>query len=68
MHGTVSRSAACVLSDQKIKILKNFTLSLVLYIAASSLVLCLRALCMGSAKPKDQISFVNTQILTGFLH
>lgn len=55
MCGTVFCSVACVLSDQKIKILKNLTLFLGFHIAASSQALWLQALCMGSTKQKSSI-------------
>lgn len=41
-----NRLLACVLSDQKINILKNLTLPLGLYLPGSSLVLSLRETCV----------------------
>lgn len=60
---------ACVLSDQKINILKKLTLPLGLYVAVSSLVLSLQALCVGPAKPKKQVKlkFMSIQLIAGFL-
>lgn len=67
MCGTVLCPVACVLSDQKINILKKLPLPLGLYIAASSLVLLLQALCMGPTKPKKQVKlkFMSIQLIAG---